>query len=235
MSVVTIFMRRTERLFQIIQILRSRRRPVTGKELAEELEVSLRTLYRDMAELVAGRVPVRGEAGTGYVLEEGYDMPPLMLTPDELEAAVLGAAWVAKRGDASLARGARDLIAKLTESIPKDMQPVLLDPGLRHVGTSDTPSEGFDMSDLRLAVRNRAKVDITYRDGKGAETTRTIWPFLIGYMDDLRLIAAWCENRQDFRNFRTDRIARFDLRDDIYPERKAVLRKRWSVAKNIRL
>jgi predicted DNA-binding transcriptional regulator YafY len=228
-------MRRTERLFQIIQILRSRNRPVTGQELAEELEVSLRTLYRDMAELTAGRVPVRGEAGTGYVLEAGYDMPPLMLTADELEAAVLGAAWVAKRGDATLARGARDLIAKLTESIPKDMQPVLMDAGLKHVGAATPPDEGFDVGLLRMAVRNRNKVDISYRDGKGDETTRTIWPFLIGYMDEIRLIAAWCESREGFRNFRTDRITKFDLRDDIYPDRKADLRKRWSDAKGIRL
>lgn len=100
-------MRRTERLFQIIQILRSARAPVTGRALADELEVSLRTLYRDMAELIAQRVPVRGEAGTGYVLDNGYDLPPLMLTRDELEAAVLGAAWVARRGDASGERGPR--------------------------------------------------------------------------------------------------------------------------------
>ncbi len=124
-------MRRTERLFQIIQVLRSKRRPVLGRDLAEELEISLRTLYRDMAELIAQRVPIRGEAGIGYMLGAGYDMPPLMLTHDELEAAVLGAAWVARRGDPSLARGARDLIAKIAESIPAQLRPVLLDAGLR--------------------------------------------------------------------------------------------------------
>lgn len=98
-------MRRTERLFQIIQILRGANAPVTGRMLADELEVSLRTLYRDMAELGAQRVPVTGEAGTGYVLDDGYYMPPLMLTPDELDAAALGASWVARHGDPSLARG----------------------------------------------------------------------------------------------------------------------------------
>lgn len=103
-------MRRTERLFAIIQILRSKRRPVTGQDLATELEVSLRTLYRDMAKLIAQRVPIRGEAGTGYVIDSDYDMPPLMLTHDELEAAVLGAAWVAVRGDEALRRGAHPLL-----------------------------------------------------------------------------------------------------------------------------
>src|SRR5271155_4997446 len=126
-------MRRTERLFQIIQILRSTRVPVTGRVLSGELEISLRTLYRDMAELIAQRVPVRGEAGTGYVLDDGYDMPPLMLTPDELEAAVLGAAWVAKRGDPARARGSRDLIAKIAQSIPQRLRPVLLDANLKPI------------------------------------------------------------------------------------------------------
>lgn len=126
-------MRRTERLFQIIQTLRSKRRPVTGRELADELEVSLRTLYRDIAELMAQRVPIRGEAGTGYVIDTDYDMPPLMLTQDELEAAVLGAAWVAQRGDAALARGARDLIGKLTQAVPEHLRPVVLDAQLAPV------------------------------------------------------------------------------------------------------
>src|SRR5580692_9920437 len=113
-------MRRTERLFAIIQVLRARRRPVTARQLADELDVSLRTIYRDTAELLAQRVPLRGGAGIGYVLDAGYDLPPLMLTADELEAAMLGAGWVSERGDASLARGARSLIEKLGQVAPKD-------------------------------------------------------------------------------------------------------------------
>jgi predicted DNA-binding transcriptional regulator YafY len=101
-------MRRTERLFQIIQILRGARAPVTAGAMAGELETSLRTIYRDVAELLAQRVPIRGEAGVGYMLDQGFDMPPLMLTPDEIEAAVLGARWVQERGDPALARAARD-------------------------------------------------------------------------------------------------------------------------------
>ena len=120
-------MRRTERLFQIIQILRSAKGPVTGQSFAEELEVSLRTLYRDMAELIAQRVPITGEAGTGYVLDDGYDMPPLMLTPDELDAAALGVSWVMRHGDPTLARGARDLLAKLSDAVPEELRPIALD------------------------------------------------------------------------------------------------------------
>src|SRR5580692_2547905 len=123
-------MRRTERLFAIIQILRRARAPITAQAVADELETSLRTIYRDVAELIAQRVPVRGEAGIGYMLERGYDMPPLMLTPDEIEAAVLGARWVAARGDPALARAADDLVAKIGAVIPQHLRPHLLDAAL---------------------------------------------------------------------------------------------------------
>ena len=227
-------MRRTERLFQIIQILRSQRRPVAGRELAAELEISLRTLYRDMEELIAQRVPVRGEAGTGYILEAGYDMPPLMLTPDELEAAFLGAAWVAKQGDPALARGARDLIAKITAVIPVALRPVLLDAGLKPLGIRSIPAEHFDLADLRGAIRDRRKVAIAYEDADGRTSTRTIWPIFIGYAEETRVLAAWCERRQDFRHFRTDRLLSFEVMEEPYPERTSILRKRWENAQRSR-
>ena len=163
-------MRRTERLFQIIQILRSSRSPVTGRELAGELQVSLRTLYRDMAELIAQRVPVRGETGAGYVLEKGYDMPPLMLTADELEAAVLSAAWMAKRGDPSLARGARDLVAKLAAAIPAALRPILLDAGLKPISFVPTAKDAFDAAGLRQVICDRRKVVIADVDASGASS-----------------------------------------------------------------
>ena len=220
-------MRRTERLFQIIQILRASRRPVTGQELAKELEVSLRTLYRDMAELTAQRVPVRGEAGTGYVLDQGYDMPPLMLTADELEAAVLGAAWVAQRGDPALARAARDLVSKISDSIPKDLRPILLDAALKPMSFRRLEKDPFDLAELRAAIRNRLKARIDYADVDGRATTRTVWPVLVAYTDDVRLLAAWCELRNDFRHFRTDRIRAFALLDQRIPEPHAALRRKW--------
>ena len=162
-------MRRTERLFQIIQILRSTRSPITGRELADELEISLSTLYRDMAELHAQRIPINGEAGIGYVLDDGYDMPPLMLTADELEAAALGAAWVASEADPTLARAARDLVSKLSLAIPKELRPVVLDgsskrvhpfPNASTARCCDTPSEsGIDCnSSTRIAMGTRPTV-----------------------------------------------------------------------------
>ena len=121
-------MRRADRLFQIIQILRRSRRPVTADVIAAELEVSKRSVYRDIADLMGQRVPIRGEAGIGYVLETGFDLPPLMLTADEIEAAVLGAQWVSSRGEPALARAALDLIAKIATTVPDKLRPYALDP-----------------------------------------------------------------------------------------------------------
>jgi predicted DNA-binding transcriptional regulator YafY len=220
-------MRRTERLFQIIQILRSKRRSVTGLELAGELEVSLRTLYRDMAELIAQRVPIRGEAGTGYVIDSDYDMPPLMLTQDELEAAVLGAAWVAQRGDAALARGARDLIGKLTVAVPEHLRPVVLDAQLSPVSHHRRAIDAFDLAAVRGAIREQRKMRIAYADESGRTTERTIWPFMIGYFETVRIVVAWCELRLDFRHFRSDRFHDAQVLDARYRTRPAQLRKRW--------
>lgn len=220
-------MRRTERLFQIIQILRSKRSPVTGRRLADELEISLRTLYRDMAELAAQRVPITGEAGTGYILDEGYDMPPLMLTADELEAAALGAAWVAANADPALGRSARDLVSKLSEAIPAELRPVILDAGSRSISTAPRVEENFDGANLRRAIRNRSKLRLTYRDGQDAVSHRTVWPLLIAYLNSLRYIVAWCETRQDIRHFKTDRVESLDVLDEKYPGRRALLIKDW--------
>ncbi len=220
-------MRRTERLFQIIQILRAARAPVTGRELADELEVSLRTLYRDMAELIAQRVPITGEAGMGYVLDEGYDMPPLMLTADELEAAVLGAGLVAGQADPTLARAARDLVAKLTEAIPEELRPVVLDASSRAIVAKGPKAEQFDGARLRVAIRERFKLRVIYRDGGGRESSRVIWPLLIAYFVGERYIVAWCETRQGYRHFRTDRVVALDVLNEVYSGRRAVLIKGW--------
>src|ERR1700751_5454783 len=125
-----IAMRRADRLFQIIQALRRSIQPVTASQLAAELEVSQRSVYRDVADLIGQKVPIRGEAGIGYVLDRDFDMPPLMLTPDELEAAVLGAQWVADRGAAVLAGAARDLIVKIAAVVPERLRPFITQPSI---------------------------------------------------------------------------------------------------------
>ncbi len=228
-------MRRSERLFAIIQMLRGRRRPLTAQQLATELEVGVRTIYRDMAELAAQRVPIRGEAGTGYVIDAGYDLPPLMLTPDELEAALLGAALVTQRGDAALARGARSLIDKLAESVPKHLRPTLLDASLRPARPRSAIADGVDIGPIRAAIREGLKVEIAYADDAGKPTTRTIWPFTVAYTEDVRIIAAHCELRQGFRHFRTDRIRNARVLPAKYPESQRSLRKRWELEFPLRL
>jgi len=220
-------MRRTERLFQIIQILRSARSPITGRQLADELEISLRTLYRDMAELTAQRVPITGEAGMGYVLDEGYDMPPLMLTADELEAAALGAAMVAAQADPSLARAARDLVGKLSEAIPPELRPVVLDGSTRSYSTRSASDQSFDGTLLRHAIRKRFKLRLAYRDKAGAASDRVVWPLLIAYLNSVRYIVAWCETRDDYRHFKMDRVQSLDVLEDKYPGRRAQLIKGW--------
>ncbi len=223
-------MRRTERLFQIIQILRSTRSPVTGRDLADELEISLRTLYRDMAELMAQRIPIIGEAGMGYVLDDGYDMPPLMLTPDELEAAALGAAWVASEADPSLARAARDLVSKLSEAIPKELQPIVLDASSKAIQTDSMVSERFDGALLRHAVRERYRLQLAYTDRDGGTTDRVVWPLLIAFLDRTRYLVGWCETREDYRHFKTDRIRELKVLAEKYPGRRAALIKEWERA-----
>ncbi|MBU2135503.1 MAG: YafY family transcriptional regulator [Alphaproteobacteria bacterium] len=220
-------MRRADRLFQIIQILRRSRRPVTGAALARELETSVRTLYRDMADLIAQRVPIRGEAGVGYVLEDGFDMPPLMLTAQELEAVLLGAQWVGGRGDPDLARAAQDLVAKIAQVIPAELRPFISSSPLMASGRHDAARDALDMAQLRACLRDQRKVALDYRDEVGAVTTRVIWPVTVGYFDTTRLICAWCELRQGFRHFRTDRVVGARFLDEKYPRPRAQLWAEW--------
>jgi predicted DNA-binding transcriptional regulator YafY len=219
--------RRADRLFQIIQILRRQRAPITAAALAEELETSKRTVYRDVADLVAQRVPIRGEAGTGYVLERGYDMPPLMLTPDEIEVAVLGAAWVAQRGDSALRRAAQDLIAKITATVPARLRPLVLDPSLGAPAALKVFPDTLDMAAVRGAIRAGTKIGLCYRDEKGHESERVVWPIVVGYFDATRVIVAFCELRRDFRTFRTDRVVSASFLQETFAERPSALRARW--------
>jgi predicted DNA-binding transcriptional regulator YafY len=220
-------MRRAERLFQIIQILRRAKAPVTAASIAAELETSPRTIYRDVAELLGQRVPIRGEAGVGYALERGFDMPPLMLTPDEIEAAVLGAQFVMTRGDPQLGRAAADLIAKIDAVIPEHLRPFLADASLSAYRSTRMAVDVIDVARLRAWIHSRGKIALCYRDEEDRETERIIWPIAIGYFETVRLIAAWCELRQDFRHFRTDRVVSAEFLDDRYPTARRALHATW--------
>jgi predicted DNA-binding transcriptional regulator YafY len=220
-------MRRADRLLRIIQILRRHRRPVRGQTMSDELEVSLRTIYRDIADLVTDGVPIRGEAGVGYVLGEGYDLPPLMFNADELEAVMLGLRWVMRRGDQALKRAAEDAVAKVGTVLPKEMKPVLYDAALLVPPSWRGYVDRVDVGAFRRAVREQRKVAISYADEKGQVTDRVIWPIAISYMEAQRLVVAWCELRDDFRTFRADRMMSAEMLKDRYAERRKVLLKRW--------
>ncbi|WP_299044644.1 YafY family protein [uncultured Tateyamaria sp.] len=222
-------MRRGDRLFEIIEILRRASGPISADSIGAKLEVTKRTVYRDIAALMAQRVPIRGEAGVGYVLDPGFHMPPLMLTADEIEAAVLGAQWVGTRGEADLAQAAASLIAKIAAVVPDDARGIFVEPATS-VAPVGSPPEVLSAADIRVAIRQRHKIALTYQGSTGSQTRRTIWPILIGYRDAGRIIAAWCELRHGFRYFRTDRIARAQVLPDMIPRRMDLLRSEWRAA-----
>jgi predicted DNA-binding transcriptional regulator YafY len=222
-------MRRADRLFQIIQILRRSTRPVTAAALAEELEISKRTVYRDVAALIGQRVPIEGAAGLGYLLATDYDMPPLMLTSDEIEAVMLGAQWVAGRSDKILSNAARDVVAKIAAVVPERLRPFIVEPSVGAKPTIEEPEERVDTSMLRSAIRNGVKLRLRYRSEAGEETERTVWPVILGYAETNRLLVAWCELRQSFRHFRTDRIIEAQMLEERNGLRPGELRRRWQL------
>ena len=198
---------------------------MTGEAIAQELEVSLRTVYRDIASLISDRVPIRGEAGVGYVLGEGFDLPPLMFTPDELEAVMLGLRWVARRGDGQLSRAAQDTVAKIGAVLPERLKPVLFDAGLMIPPGAHVIRDSVDVAQFRNAIREGRKTELLYKAEDGKETKRVIWPLAVAYYDAQRLIIAWCELRQAFRSFRTDRMVEATVLEQKYPRRRKALLK----------
>jgi predicted DNA-binding transcriptional regulator YafY len=220
-------MSRAQRLLELIQVLRRHRQPVSGAALAEELGVSLRTLYRDVQTLIAQGARIDGEAGVGYVLRPGFMLPPLMFSEDEIEALVLGSRWVAERGDTPLAKAARNALVKIAAVLPEDMKEQVDASGL-HIGPGAPVAVGdAELATIRQAIRGERKLRISYVDGDGAKTRRTVWPFALGFFDRCRVVAAWCELRQSYRHFRTDRIAALTLTERRYPRRRQALLKEW--------
>src|SRR5258707_3111427 len=220
-------MRRADRLFQIIEVLRRTGKPLTADAIAAELETSKRTIYRDIATLIGQRVPIRGEAGMGYILEKGFDLPPLMLTPDEIEAAVLGAQWVAGHADAVLARAAEDLMSKIADTVPERLRPFVLEPASRPRPAWQKEADRIDMVRTRAQIHEGKKIALHYRDEHGRDSERTILPIAIRYHEAVRILAASCELRSDVRSFRTDRVVDAVYLDVRYSERRDLLRAKW--------
>lgn len=227
-------MSRTQRLFDLLQMLRRHRYPVTGKQLAEELHVSLRTLYRDIATLQAQGASIEGAPGLGYVLHPGFMLPPLMFSEEEIEALVLGSRWVAHRTDKKLRLAATNVLAKISAVLPDALRRQLECSGLL-IGPVKTPIDHDDEKEafIRYAIRRGYKLQITYIDVKGDASQRLIWPLALGFFEAVHVVIAWCELRLDFRHFRTDRIAQLTPLETRYPERRQTLLKKWREIHNI--
>lgn len=220
-------MARTDRLFELMQILRRHRYPVSGAILAAELGISLRTLYRDIVTLQNQGAQIDGEPGLGYVLRPGFMLPPLMFSEEELEALVLGSRWVAKRTDSQLSAAAKNALAKIAAVLPADLRHQLDASGLL-VGPALAPAVGDDeLATIRKVIRSEHKLLISYTDNNQKQTERTIWPFALGFFEQVRIVVAWCELRQEFRHFRTDRIMRLTRLEIRYPTRRQALLKKW--------
>ena len=220
-------MSRAQRLLDLIQVLRRHRHPVSGATLAEATGVSLRTLYRDIELLKAEGAHIDGEAGVGYVLRPGFMLPPLMFSEEEIEALVLGSRWVHQRADRALADAAANVLAKIGAVLPKDLRDTLDESGLL-IGPGDPIAAGdAQLPKIRQAIRTERKIGLSYRDNKGADSKRTIWPFALSFFEKVRVVVAWCELREDFRHFRTDRIVMLNMTEKRYPRRRQAMLKEW--------
>jgi predicted DNA-binding transcriptional regulator YafY len=223
-------MARAERLLALIQALRRHRYPVSGQALADELGVSLRTVYRDIQTLIGQGAAIDGEAGVGFVLRPGFVLPPLMFTDEEIEALVLGLRFVTQRTDAPLERAATDALAKIAAVLPADLRDSIEGVGLI---AAPGPEISLDLTPIRAAMRAEHKLVLDYVDAKGGQTRRTVWPVALGFFDRARVLVAWCELRQGFRHFRADRIAKLRATEKRYPRRRRVLMKEWRAIEGI--
>jgi predicted DNA-binding transcriptional regulator YafY len=210
-------MRRASRLFDIIQMLRSAKGPLTAATIAGQLEVAARTVYRDIASLQASRVPIEGAAGIGYVLRRGFDLPPLMFSTEEADAIAIGMRLLNRLRDPGLREAAERVLSKVAVVLPEPVrQSVGSAPFFVSEGGNHVPA-WINLSDVRAAIRQRRKLHLRYRNEAGRETERTVWPVALAYYVDVTIIAAWCELRSDYRHFRVDRIRTLTVMEACYP------------------
>ncbi len=227
-------MSRTQRLFDLLQTLRKYRYPVSGKQLADELGVSLRTVYRDIITLQEQGARIEGEAGIGYILRPGFMLPPLMFSEEEIEALVLGSRWVARRTDKKLRDAAINVLAKIAAVLPQELRHQLEFTGLlvgpvKNVIDMDDDKEAL----IRQTIRNEHKLQMTYIDVNEEKSERIIWPLAVGYFEETHIMVAWCELREDFRHFRIDRIIKLIALETHYPQQRQALLKKWRKINNI--
>lgn len=226
-------MPRADRLLQLVQLLRRHRHPVSAAALAEQLSVSIRSVYRDIDALRAQGATIEGAAGVGYVLRPGFLLPPLMFTDEELEAMVLGLRLTAEHGDEALGRAAGEVIAKVRAVLPRDLKALVDETALLAGPSVGRPPERIDMAEVRRAIREQRKAQIAYADKRGHESERVIWPIAVGFFERARVVVAWCEERADFRSFRADRIARWTTSIARFTKPRAALLAAWRAREDI--
>ncbi|MDO3441228.1 YafY family protein [Agrobacterium sp. V1] len=220
-------MRKASRLFEIIQILRLARRPVTAQMIAEKLEVTARSVYRDIAALQTMRVPIEGERGVGYILRPGFSLPPLMFSIEETEAIVLALAMVGRSSDIELRQAAKKASDKIAASLPEPLSKTLSANALHAWGSIAPAPVGIDLATVRRAVRDEERLEISYRDETGAETRRQIRPIAVIYYSETVNIVGWCELRQAIRNFRSDRVLTCESTGSFFKLEGEKLRQLW--------
>ena len=217
-------MRRADRLFRIVQLLRRRRTVVTAAQIALKLEISERTVYRDIRDLIQAGTPIDGEAGVGYRLQPGYDLPPLMFDREEIQALVLGARIVAQFGDPALARASESILSKVAGVLPKDLEPLLADTRLFVPASRSGVRSAAGLAVAREALVTRRRMRLRYANEKGEESERDVRPLGVFFWGKTWTLAAWCEMRNDFRNFRLDRINQATLGERFEEESGRTLR-----------
>lgn len=233
LSADTRMTQRATRLLHLLDELRRRRKPVRGALLAERLGVSLRTLYRDIDALRGQGADIIGDPGVGYQLRAGFLLPQMMFSAEELEAVVLGTRWVASHADPELAAAAGAALDRMIGVLPETLRLQVETSGLFAPQWRPVEPEPW-LPALRRAIRAGNAVRIQYRDGEGRTSERVIWPFAMAFLADMRLLAAWCEMRGDFRHFRADRMVALVDTGQRYPEQRHTLLKRWNDARRRR-
>ncbi len=205
--------RKSDRLFRIVTMLQGRRTALTAARIAEELEVSARTVYRDIQDLMLSGVPIAGEAGTGYMMDRRYHLPPIMFDDEEIECLALGMAMVGSWTDAKTAGVARRTLAKLRATMGTARREALASVALFALPSAARPPWTIDFSEIRRCIRERFPVAIDYADEAGARTERTVRPLALAFFGPVWVLTGWCELREDFRNFRLDRIESLTVLD----------------------
>jgi predicted DNA-binding transcriptional regulator YafY len=217
-------MRRADRLFQIIQLLRRRRTVTTAAQIASKLEVSERTVYRDIRDLMLAGTPIDGEAGVGYRIRPGYDLPPLMFDREEIQALVLGVRIVRQFGDPALARASDTILAKVAAVLPEDLEPLLAGTKLFVPTILGGKGSADGLAIARQALVARRRLRFRYANERGDPSERTVRPLAVFFWGRTWTLAAWCEMRIGFRNFRVDRIREPALGDRFEEEPGRTLR-----------